>query len=496
MIKCIFTILLTLTCCLSKTDSMQTYTLHFSEEKRTELEKTLDHYQKKSEKLLTAQFLIENMPYHLSIDEYFLDQNSNKYRPDLSIIKENKIQQHFDSLFSKGHKIVREKRYDIETLDSAYLVNNIELAFSVWDKKWARNTSFEDFCKYILPYRVQAEKASNLRQYFRDRYLPLLEMADPKTPLEACLIINQELMRTIQYDTSGGLGLYPSIEETYRTKKGICDDLCILGIYIMRAVGIPVVMEQTTWVKGDRGHTWAAVLSNGKFYPFCPCSDQPRKYEWMFSERRMRKPAKVYRTHFEPVRTFNVKEDDGYVTYLKSPLLEDVTTEYPNQTINITVTTDKKTEKRKSQVYLCAYNQQHWEPFAIGHRNGKNCSFENIVGDNVFIIADSPNGTNLRFITVPFHVSPTGSIHKIIPDKSQKRNYTLKKLDGQREYSHTLQYWDTQSEQFVSLQQEQETDSTLTYNEIPRNALLRFTIPIKCWDIRIFLIENDSVKTY
>lgn len=192
MIKCIFTILLTLTCCLSKTDSMQTYTLHFSEEKSTELEKILDHYQKKLEKLLAAQFLIENMPYHFSIYEYFLDQNSNKYRPNLSIIKENKIQQHFDSLFSKGHKTVKEKRYDIETLDSAYLVNNIELAFSVWDKKWVRNTSFEDFCKYILPYRGQAEKAYNLRQYFRDRYLPLLEMADPQTPLEACLIINQD----------------------------------------------------------------------------------------------------------------------------------------------------------------------------------------------------------------------------------------------------------------------------------------------------------------
>ena len=447
-------------------------------------------------------YLKSNIYYHFSKDEYFIDCNKERHKPNIIFTntdtdkeKETKVKQYCDSILNNGYERIGKKQYDIDIIDSTYLINNVELAFSVWNKKWARNTSFEDFCKYILPYRVQAEKASNLRQYFRDRYLPLLEMADPQTPLEACLIINQELMRTIQYDTSGGLGLYPSIEETYRTKKGICDDLCILGIYIMRAVGIPVAMEQTTWVKGDRGHVWAAVLSNGKFYPFCPCSDQPRKYEWMFSERRMRKPAKVYRTHFEPVRTFNPKEDDGYITYLKNPLLEDVTIEYPNPTINITVMTDKRTDKRKSQIYLCAYNMKHWEPFAIGERNGKYCSFKNIVGDNVFIIADSPDGNSLRFITTPFHVSSTGDIHKIIPEE-QKINYTIKKLDGQWKHPHILQYWNNKEEQFVSLHHIQETDSTLTYNEIPKNALLRFTIPVNCWDIRIFLIENNIIRTY
>lgn len=464
--------------------------------------KTSQYNYNNSFKYHAINYLKSNIYYHFSRDEYFIDCNKERHKSNIIFTntdtdkeKEIKVKQYCDSILNNGYERIEKKQYDIDIIDSTYLINNVELAFSVWNKKWARNTSFEDFCRYILPYRVQAERASNLRQYFRDLYLPLLEKTNPQSPLEACLIINQELMRTIQYDTSGGLGLYPSIEETYRTKKGICDDLCILGIYIMRAVGIPVAMEQTTWVKGDRGHVWAAVLSNGKFYPFCPCSDQPRKYEWMFSERRMRKPAKVYRTHFELVRTFNPKEDDGYITYLKNPLLEDVTVEYPNPTINITVMTDKRTDKRKSQIYLCAYNMKHWEPFAIGERNGKYCSFKNIVGDNVFIIADSPDGNSLRFITTPFHVSSTGDIHKIIPEE-QKINYTIKKLDGQWKHPHILQYWNNKEEQFVSLHHIQETDSTLTYNEIPKNALLRFTIPVNCWDIRIFLIENNIIRTY
>ena len=55
---------------------------------RTELETVLNHYatdSKDSLKLRAAEFLIANMPYHFSLEEYYLSPGGNKHRPDISL---------------------------------------------------------------------------------------------------------------------------------------------------------------------------------------------------------------------------------------------------------------------------------------------------------------------------------------------------------------------------------------------------------------------------
>lgn len=99
--------------------------LERAKENRQELEKVLSHYENDSAKLAAACFLIENMPYHFTLGQGNTETHS---------------------------------QFDISTLDSSFLVNNIELAFTVWQKPWAQNVQFEDFCRYILPYRAQNEE--------------------------------------------------------------------------------------------------------------------------------------------------------------------------------------------------------------------------------------------------------------------------------------------------------------------------------------------------
>ena len=55
---------------------------------RTELETVLSHYaadSKDSLKLRATEFLIANMPYHFSLEEYYLSPGGNKHRPDISL---------------------------------------------------------------------------------------------------------------------------------------------------------------------------------------------------------------------------------------------------------------------------------------------------------------------------------------------------------------------------------------------------------------------------
>lgn len=67
---------------------------------------------------------------------------------------------------------ISPKYHFLKTLNSAFLIDNIELAFAVWQKPWAKDIPFSDFCKYILPYRVQYEEVSNLeRSLWNDSFL-------------------------------------------------------------------------------------------------------------------------------------------------------------------------------------------------------------------------------------------------------------------------------------------------------------------------------------
>lgn len=491
-------LLLFIIACSSNRNKSLEYALQAADKNRDELKSVLNHYKDDSLKLAAARFLIENMPYHFSQEEYFISPKEEEYRPDISLFnKEKAAKTHCDSLLRQGYKIKKQKVYDITSLDSGFLVNNIELAFKVWQKPWARNVSFNDFCSYILPYRAQTEMVSNLREEIMERFLPVLDSAKVQTPLEACITLQKHLKSIIKYKNTG-VSLYPTLDETYRSGIGMCDGLCNLGIFIMRAVGIPVAIDQTIWTKMDLSHVWCVVLDNGKFYSFDPEGQQPILHAQDFSEKRNLRPTKVYRNRFDSDLSIIDTDDDKYTTYLKSPLIHDVTDEYLDETTQIQISIDKKNIKRgkSNQVYLCIYNYYEWHPIAIGQRKDTVCHFENVVGDNIFMVADSPDGNGLQNITAPFYVDREGNIRKFIPTKEHKKTFTLNKRKNKLNQEHTLHYWDPDRERFVPLKYISETDTTQTYNQIPENALLWYTIPERIVNQRISFIENDSLKTY
>lgn len=472
--------------------------LSFAEKNRIELDKVFEHYKNDSMKLKAAEYLITNMPFHFSGVEYYLFPEGKQYIPDIACFPDKEsVKRHCDSLRNKGYTIKKKNIHDSKTLKSDFLIQNIDLAFQVWQKPWAKKVPFNDFCRYILPYRAQTEKVSNLRREIMERFVPILDSAKVTTPLQACIVLNEQLKDVMKYGNTG-LPFYPTIDETYFSGISQCEGLCNLGTFIMRACGIPVTVEQTTWTKMDLGHSWCVVLDNGKFYSFGPGEDQPDTHARSFSEVRHRRPAKVYRSRFDPDFSIMDRKDDGYVTTLKSPLIYDVTNEYLDKTTSIKVSVDKNNRKKgkSNQIYLCTYNHYEWCPIAIGYRKDAVCYFKNVVGDNIFIVADSPDGSKLRNITTPFYTDKDGNIRKFIPLKEHKQTFTLNKRKKKPDQVHTLYFWDTEKDRFTPLEYVSSTDTTQTYDQIPANALLWFTIPERIVNQRIFFIENDSIKTY
>ena len=78
-----------------------------------------------------------------------------------------------------------QRREDIQTVDSAYLCENIEWAFKVREEQpWSKNVSFEDFCRYILPYRVGDETLPVWREKYYREFNPILDSLRESTGTE------------------------------------------------------------------------------------------------------------------------------------------------------------------------------------------------------------------------------------------------------------------------------------------------------------------------
>ena len=490
--KLLFPFLFLLTACSSQQDKLLVNAFQLAEANRIEMKKAVQHYQDDTLKLAAAQFLIRNMPFHFSNESYYARAKDERYYPDITQFPDaNAVRRHCDSLQRKGWSIQQERRYDIRELKADFLTRNIDLAFEAWGKQWAREVPFETFCRYILPYRAQNEPISDLRETLMRRYLPLLDSVQPQNPLEACRVINAQLAKEIRYKETGHT-LQPTIEEMERAGIGTCDALCNYTTFVMRAVGIPVAVHQTTWTRMDRGHTWCAVWHDGRFYDFSPGDQQTDAYPHTLATVAYLQPAKVYRQHFDADLSVLPKKDDGYVTHLKSPLLEDATDEGELPTYTLCIPTNCKATNPSGLVYLCAYNYYAWQPIAIGQREGDSCRFEQVAGRNFFLVAEAADKENLRFISAPVFTEGDGRFRTLQANTTRRVAATLRRETG--EQPQILSYWDTEMNRFVPLAYCQLTDSTQRYDNIPDNALLWYRLQRQKLGQRVGMLVNGLFK--
>lgn len=163
-------LIILLSACSFHQNKQLEYALEFAEKNRQELEKTLEHYQNDPQKYNAAIFLISNMigkyglqsPYQDSIKNILVYALNNNQVINNTLIIESKAKKKWQSL-----NTIPLKRYDLQHIKADYLISNIDMAFHVWKKyPWNRSLSFEDFCEYLLPYRIGDEELTDWRDKF------------------------------------------------------------------------------------------------------------------------------------------------------------------------------------------------------------------------------------------------------------------------------------------------------------------------------------------
>jgi hypothetical protein len=342
---------------------------------RRELEKVLKQYSQNpvdSLKLRAAEFLIVNMPGKCSI--YYDAPWNDVATVHLRWTSSSDRQKVLD-MYELSEPVMQE---DVNCITAEYLINNIELAFKVWQERpWGKHIPFDAFCEEILPYRVGFEPLENWRGKALASFADLDSVLNnpTTTSVEACCIVNG-LLPKFRIDRD-----FPpmNFSQLMASARGPCDNMAMLAIFSMRALGIPVTFEFTPhWVNMSTGHSWNTVRdSTGSHVSFMGTDSNPYEPHQGALDSIHRK-GKVYRKTFAIQQ--NIRTEDGNIPPLlkEHENMRDVSAEYAGCTDTVTVLLKYPPATPTGYVYL-AFEQNHQlYPVAWAKDSGQDCRFSSI----------------------------------------------------------------------------------------------------------------------
>lgn len=479
---------------------------------KSELEKVISHYKNLHDttKLAAAYFLIKNMKGQCYSTTKIVDTLGNKVNFDVLDYPDYKTMvAGWDSVENKIGTIDFKRDtviYDVNTITADYLIDNIDLAFKAWQKPWAKQLSFDQFCEYILPYRSSNEPLENWRMRLSHRYKWVIDsIKDSTNPAEACALINSELSSWYVFDPRfyrhpTDLGL----DDMFKFKKGRCEDMTNLAIYAMRSQGVPVMSDYTpAWPNTGNNHAWNATLTkDNKVVIFMGGESNP--YDYKLDNKK----AKVYRKTFGRQKNSLAMMAPDYEKlpgWLRSSHYIDVTKDYVPVT-DVKLKLQRNKPDSVNYAYLYVFNSGDWTAIHWGNIVGDSVTFTDMGKDiaylpcyfkngkyspagNQFILKqDGTISENIADTLVTISVdlySTTRKVTRKTTDEIEKANFK----DG-AEYD--LFYW---NDKWVKIgTKKADADKPLHFDNVPANALLWLVEKNSKKEERIFTIVNGSVK--
>lgn len=469
-----------------------------SNENRGELEGAIDYFYRKGDslKIKAIEFLIANMDIHYSetyywktlLEEKKVDFSEFDY-PDLetAVAALDSIEKIYGLLVFQDTII-----YDMHTLSCKYLIDNVNQAVDTWRISTNKNIPFDEFCEYILPYRVTVEPITDWRKEYHKRYCWLGDSLRNK-PLENILdyaAIDYKDWFSFTYDIetrNEPLSRLSAMQLLFR-KKGACEDVASLETFIFRSQAIPVAyITIPLWATSVGAH-FSNTVFDEKMNPvkFDVTTDLVVNHELP------REPSKVIRhTYSKQAATLAMQEKKENIPtgYLQRSNYIDVTCEYwPTSDVTVPLFTDTT-----HIIYAGMFSMGQW-----------NAEWWGKCVDSIVTFQNMPQGVvilPMTFIENKFKVAGypivNGFNHQLhlVPDMSHKRSVIIKEQERYLRFrlgkKYELFYWDNR---WISLGVETATveSDNLEFGQVPQNVLLLLVPEYSEKKERPFIIMEDG----
>ena len=402
---------------------------------KASLERVLNKYKIKNEKekYLAACYLIKNMQWHkqyasvpvydknldkatIKSDSIYYslvngcsneEQNSNEFKKTLKK-KIDELHEQIKNYTYELPKIDYSYINDIEALNGDFIENQIEHAFKLRKEvKRVKSLSFDDFCEYILPYRVVGNYPF---VYPTQKYATLFgKYLKPKESETVSDVISK-------YNTTADILKLFSGKYPYKINVGFpsffyyglldCVDIVNYGASTLRMLGYPLAVEYNIAYKLWQGrHFHVSTLDEqGRWVSFTPEGDLPT-----YKNPDFIVDLNFYRQHFgiQKNNPYSLKGEKELVPEdLNDPCIEDVTNLYL-KTVKMKIPCNIETENKL--VYLASFiSTSGLVPVTWGiyDKNKNLASFENVVTDNLYFPVYYNTVGRIRGFGKPFWIYP------------------------------------------------------------------------------------------
>ncbi len=311
-------------------------------------------------------YLIANMGSHYEISYKLSDSAGNIYNFPLKDYPDYQtLIRHYRLIEAKHGKLFLEHDtiiLDIDAVSSRFLTTTVDTAFNDWELPRFSNYyySFQDFCEYILPYRVANEKPEPFRHFFKKRYQNRLQRILPDDQANLVSLIgniHRVVSNDIKYDRRFEKYFnYPSINEILKARSGNYRDLAIYEVKVFRSFGIASTMDYTPYFADSAGgYFWPVVkVDSGEFIPVFR-SDAPINNYTLPG----RIPKVFRREYYDDSTTlFRIKKISEHTpAFIGQFNYKDVTNEYISA-VDVQVQLDDTS----GYAYLSVFNNGIWHP--------------------------------------------------------------------------------------------------------------------------------------
>lgn len=378
-------------------------------------------------KYKAALFLIDNMDGHLSPEGEPIEKYKNYVRTMKKAKGIRELQAGWYEAAKSGSVAFMP---DSAVVDGAFLMANIDDAFAAWEQAaWRDEITFDQFCRYILPYRVNDEHIGGAwRQALRKQYGTLIEgIADMR---RAFAIVKDSVFKAVVL--SNDYCPYTLDPLTCQTiGRAECGQRCVLLAAVMRALCIPSAIDVTPmWADySNKSHAWVSMVgADGYTYTVWEQDTVARQFNPIdasqflprfiireedncpYSVKTSKTPVKVYRICHE------VCHAERHVSkgVLASPFVRDVSPEY-GLTADVTLPMDSA-----KRVFLCAYlSGADWVPVAMAKADGGQVIFHGVGSGSVCVAATFREGKK-AYQTPPFLVGQNGVERFLVPSTQEQ----------------------------------------------------------------------------
>ena len=469
---------------------------------RSELEKAIMHCQKTGNllKLKAIYFLIGNMDIHSTSDYYWTTKEGNKIDySELNYPDFDQASKAFETIKTQNPGLRPQTVIykDLETIKGDFIIDNLEKAFTAWQSNVGKESSFDTFCEYILPYRISVEPLQDWRSNYALKYNWVDEKIKSFGVEPSLDYVKDEIdtWYTNTWGTGGRTEPLPRLGamQLLLRKQGLCEDLADLGVFAMRSLGIPATVNAIPyWATATGGHFTNTFFGN---------IEKPISYDFgtkVYTKKLNREPAKVLRyTYSKQAETLASIEEAINIPkgFLREQNYIDVTNEYWSTT-DVKCTLLPNPENPKT-AYIATFNGLSWKTFWWGKIKENNIQFSQVCKGTV-ILPQYYSHEKMIPAAAPVLVGET-EIRVLNPDFKQLQNVTISSAAGylllKPNTTYKLFYWNN-NWKLINTKVATESTQNLIYEKVPKNALLLLLSSDSKGFERPFVVDEKGERTW